>query len=195
MRFRNIQTVWLATPFAPKSPSCPRPNNALHSAQARYAFFVIGGSLGAQALNQIVPAALALLPESQRPHITHQSGRGNLEQVQAAYQQANVSAECVEFVHDMTAVYRDADVLICRAGALTIAELTAAGVGALLVPFPQAVDDHQTANARHMVSANAGLLLPQHQLNAENLANIFATAQSRTMPAMGNASANIGFAQ
>ncbi|MDK4649986.1 undecaprenyldiphospho-muramoylpentapeptide beta-N-acetylglucosaminyltransferase [Kingella kingae] len=150
----------------------PTPEQRFAQRTGALRIFVIGGSLGAQALNQIVPTALALLPESQRPHITHQSGRGNLEQVQAAYQQANVSAECVEFVHDMTVVYRDADMLICRAGALTIAELTAAGVGALLVPFPQAVDDHQTANARHMVSANAGLLLPQHQLNAENLANI-----------------------
>ena len=119
-----------------------------------------------------MPAALALLPESARPEVMHQSGRGHLEALQTAYQKVGVAAECVEFVHDMTAVYRDADVLICRAGALTIAELTAAGVGALLVPFPHAVDDHQTANARYMVAAEAGLLLPQNQLNAENLAQI-----------------------
>ncbi|MDK4680850.1 undecaprenyldiphospho-muramoylpentapeptide beta-N-acetylglucosaminyltransferase [Kingella negevensis] len=133
---------------------------------------VVGGSLGAQVLNQIVPQALALLPENQRPQVMHQSGRGNLQALQAAYQAAGVQAECVEFVHDMTAVYRESDLLICRAGALTIAELTVAGVGALLVPFPHAVDDHQTANARYMVSAEAGLLLPQSQLDANKLAQI-----------------------
>ena len=112
------------------------------------------------------------MPENQRPIVLHQSGRGNLDALKAAYEQADVQAQCVEFIHDMTAIYRDSDLLICRAGALTIAELTAAGVGALLVPFPHAVDDHQTANARYLVSAQAGLLLPQHQLNAENLAQI-----------------------
>lgn len=150
----------------------PAPERRFEQRAGSLRVFVIGGSLGAQALNQMVPAALALLPENQRPHITHQSGRGHLSALQAAYQQAGVAAECVEFVDDMTAVYRDADVLICRAGALTIAELTAAGVGALLVPFPQAVDDHQTANARFMVAAEAGLLLPQSQLNAANLAQV-----------------------
>lgn len=133
---------------------------------------VVGGSLGAQVLNQIVPEALALLPENQRPQVMHQSGRGNLQALQAAYQATGVQAECVEFVHDMTAVYRESDLLICRAGALTIAELTVAGVGALLVPFPHAVDDHQTANARYIVSAEAGLLLPQSQLDANKLAQI-----------------------
>ncbi|XXQ68581.1 undecaprenyldiphospho-muramoylpentapeptide beta-N-acetylglucosaminyltransferase [Neisseriaceae bacterium B1] len=135
---------------------------------------VVGGSLGAKAFNEMLPKALALLPENQRPHVTHQTGRGNLEGVQAAYAAQGVAVECVEFIHDMTAVYRDSDVLICRAGALTIAELAAAGTGALLVPFPHAVDDHQTANARYLVAAQAGLLLPQAQLQPENLADILA---------------------
>lgn len=150
----------------------PSPENRFADRQGSLKIAVVGGSLGAQVLNEIVPAALALLPEAQRPRITHQSGRGNLATLQAAYQQAGVAAQCIEFVDDMVALYREADVLICRAGALTIAELTAAGVGALLVPFPYAVDDHQTANARYMVAAEAGLLLPQSQLTAQKLAQI-----------------------
>lgn len=135
---------------------------------------VVGGSLGAQVLNDLVPQALARLPENARLHITHQSGRGKLPALQRAYEQYGVTAKCIEFIDDMKTAYENADLVICRAGALTIAELTAAGVGALLVPYPYAVDDHQTANARFMVSAEAGLLLPQSQLTAEKLAEILA---------------------
>ena len=135
---------------------------------------IVGGSLGAQVLNEMVPQAMAMLPENVRPHITHQSGRNKLDALKAAYSQAGVKAQCIEFVDDMVSAYRDADVVICRAGALTIAELTAAGVGALLVPYPYAVDDHQTANAQFMVSAQAGLLLPQAKLSANQLAEILA---------------------
>ncbi len=131
-----------------------------------------GGSLGADILNRLLPEALALLPEAQRPQVYHQSGRGKLGDLQQRYQDLGVTAECVEFIDDMTAAYREADVVVCRAGALTIAELTAAGVGALLVPYPHAVDDHQTANARFMASAEAALLLPQSELTAEKLASI-----------------------
>ena len=112
-----------------------------------------------------------MLPDDARPQMYHQSGRGKLGSLQADYDALGVKAECVEFITDMVSAYRDADLVICRAGALTIAELTAAGLGALLVPYPYAVDDHQTANARFMVQAEAGLLLPQTQLTAENLPN------------------------
>ncbi|ULJ65360.1 undecaprenyldiphospho-muramoylpentapeptide beta-N-acetylglucosaminyltransferase [Wielerella bovis] len=162
----------VGNPVRAEITALPTPEMRFAERSGSLKIVVVGGSLGAQVLNQIVPAAMAMLPENERPQIVHQSGRGNLETLQAAYQKMGVNAECVEFVHDMVSVYRDADVLICRAGALTIAELTAAGVGALLVPFPYAVDDHQTANARYMVAAEAGLLLPQSQLNADNLAQI-----------------------
>lgn len=135
---------------------------------------VVGGSLGADALNQTVPPALSRLPENQRPQVTHQSGRNKLPALQAAYAARSLPVDCVEFIDDMLSAYRDADVVICRAGALTIAELAAAGVGALLVPFPHAVDDHQTANARFMVKADAGLLLSQAQLSADSLAEVLA---------------------
>lgn len=152
----------------------PAPAERFATRSGKLHICVVGGSLGAQMLNDTVPAAVAQLPESARPRITHQAGRGKLSALQQAYAQAGVEAECVEFIDDMTALYRQADLLICRAGALTIAELTAAGVGALLVPYPHAVDDHQTANARFMVSAEAGLLLPQSQLNAAKLAEVLA---------------------
>lgn len=150
----------------------PPPHTRFAERQGPLRVCVLGGSLGADALNRIMPQALAMLPETQRPQVLHQTGRGKLAAVQAAYAAADVNAECVEFVDDMVALYRDADVLLCRAGALTIAELTAAGVGALLVPYPHAVDDHQTANARFMVAAGAGRVLPQAQLSAASLAEI-----------------------
>ena len=133
---------------------------------------VMGGSLGADVLNKTVPQALSLLLEYQRPSVYHQAGRNKLGNLQESYDMLGVKAHCVEFIEDMVSAYRNADVVICRAGALTIAELTAAGVGALLVPYPYAVDDHQTANARYMVQAQAGLLLPQDQLTPEKLAEV-----------------------
>lgn len=148
----------------------PVPEERFENRQGRLKVLVVGGSLGADVLNKTVPQALALLPEEARPQMYHQSGRNKLGNLQADYDALGVQAECVEFITDMVSAYRDADLVICRAGALTIAELTAAGLGALLVPYPHAVDDHQTANARFMVQAEAGLLLPQTQLTAEKLA-------------------------
>lgn len=133
---------------------------------------VVGGSLGAQALNETVPRALALLPENERPEVVHQSGEKHLAVLRATYQAEQVAAHVVPFIEDMAGAYAWADVVICRAGALTIAELAAAGVASVLVPFPHAVDDHQTANARHLSHAGAAILLPQHELTVEKLALI-----------------------
>lgn len=150
----------------------PPPAERFAGRSGKLNVLVIGGSLGADILNRLLPEALALLPAEQRPQLYHQSGRGKLGDLQQRYQALGVQAECVEFIDDMTAAYRHADVVVCRAGALTIAELTAAGVGALLVPYPHAVDDHQTANARFMAAAEAALLLPQSELTAEKLASV-----------------------
>lgn len=150
----------------------PAPAERFAGREGRLKVLVMGGSLGADVLNQTVPKALALLPENERPQMYHQSGRNKLGNLQAAYDNLGVQAECVEFIDDMVSAYREVDLVICRSGALTIAELTAAGVGALLVPYPHAVDDHQTANARFMVHAEAGLLLPQSQLTAAKLAEV-----------------------
>ncbi len=130
---------------------------------------VVGGSLGAMALNESLPAALALLPENERPQVVHQSGEKHLEALKAGYAQAGVKANCVAFIEDMAGAYAWADLVICRAGALTVAELAAAGVASILVPFPYAVDDHQTGNARFLANAGAAILLPQGELTAEKL--------------------------
>jgi UDP-N-acetylglucosamine--N-acetylmuramyl-(pentapeptide) pyrophosphoryl-undecaprenol N-acetylglucosamine transferase len=131
---------------------------------------VLGGSLGARALNQVVPAALALLPADLRPEVRHQAGEKLYPEALAAYDGAGVSAEVKPFEQEMAGAYGWADLVICRAGALTVSELAAAGVGAILVPYPHAVDDHQTHNARFLVDAGAARLTPQHELTAEGLA-------------------------
>jgi UDP-N-acetylglucosamine--N-acetylmuramyl-(pentapeptide) pyrophosphoryl-undecaprenol N-acetylglucosamine transferase len=131
---------------------------------------VVGGSLGAAALNDVVPKALALLPADSRPVVTHQSGAKHIEELRANYSRAGVDASAVAFIDDMARAYADADLVICRAGATTVAEVSAAGVAAILVPFPFAVDDHQTTNARYLVDAGAGMLVQQRDLTPEALA-------------------------
>ncbi|MCL2523478.1 MAG: undecaprenyldiphospho-muramoylpentapeptide beta-N-acetylglucosaminyltransferase [Betaproteobacteria bacterium] len=133
---------------------------------------VIGGSLGAQALNEAVPQAMAQLPANERPCIVHQAGEKMIEALKANYAAAGVEADCLPFIEDMASAYAWADLVICRAGALTIAELAAAGVPGVLVPFPHAVDDHQTANARYLVSIGGAFLLPQEELSADSIALI-----------------------
>lgn len=134
---------------------------------------VVGGSLGALALNTLVPKAVALLPVDQRPALWHQGGR-TVDKAQQAYAATDVAVELVEFIDDMPAAYAWADLLICRAGALTIAELAAAGCAAVLVPFPYAVDDHQTANAQVLVQAGAAKLIQERELTPQILADVLA---------------------
>ena len=132
---------------------------------------VVGGSLGAKALNDTVPQALALMSASQRPTVIHQSGAKQIDALRANYQAAGVEAELVPFIEDMATAFAQADVVICRAGASTVTELAAVGVAAMLVPFPFAVDDHQTTNAQFLVSAGGGWLMPQAELTPQGLAD------------------------
>ena len=159
----------------------PEPEQRMGDRKAPRRLLVLGGSLGATAINEKVPAAVALLPEALRPEIRHQCGERNHETALAAYGEAGVNASVEPFIKDMAEAYGWADLVICRAGALTISELCAAGVGALLVPFPHAVDDHQTRNADYMVKAGAALLMPQHKLTesllADTLADLLANPQ------------------
>ena len=131
---------------------------------------VVGGSLGAQALNSGVPQALALMPLDQRPQVLHQGGVKHLQTLQDNYAQAAVDAELVPFIDDTASAFAQADLVICRAGASTVSELAAVGVAALLVPFPHALDDHQTVNAQFLVSQAAGWMMPQSELTPEHLA-------------------------
>ena len=133
---------------------------------------VIGGSLGAKALNDVVPQALALLPTEARPQVRHQSGTLHVEALQRNYREAGVACDAEAFIDDMAAAYAEADAVICRAGALTIAELAAAGVASILVPFPHAVDDHQTGNARYLADAGAAVLVQQTELTSRGLAEL-----------------------
>src|SRR6266851_5096177 len=146
---------------------------AIAAPESRYAgrsgplrVLVVGGSLGAKAFNDVVPRALALL--------THQSGAQHAESLRQAYSSAGVQAKTQAFIDDMAAAYAEADIVVCRAGATTVAEIAAAGVASVLVPYPHAVDDHQTANARFLADAGAAVLVPQSELSAERLAEVLA---------------------
>lgn len=133
---------------------------------------VVGGSLGAQALNETLPLALAELAENSRPIVVHQAGEKHIAKLTQHYQQANVQAQAMAFIDDMAAMYDWADLVICRAGALTVAELSAAGVASVLVPFPHAVDDHQTGNAHYLSDAGAALLVSQTEFTVKNVASL-----------------------
>jgi UDP-N-acetylglucosamine--N-acetylmuramyl-(pentapeptide) pyrophosphoryl-undecaprenol N-acetylglucosamine transferase len=150
---------------------------AVAAPEARFAgrqgplkLLVVGGSLGAKVFNDTIPQALALIPAEQRPQVVHQAGAKAIEALKANYAKAGVKADCRAFISDMANEYSAADVVICRAGALTVAELAAAGVGSLLVPYPYAVDDHQTGNAKYLADAGAAKLVPQTEFKAGTLA-------------------------
>lgn len=148
------------------------PSERYGKREGRIRLFVLGGSLGAMVFNETLPKALALMPEASRPEVRHQTGKRNLELTRQFYRDAGVEAELLPFVDDMASEYEWADLVLCRAGALTVSELAIAGVPGLLVPYPHAVDDHQSANARHLADAGAAELLPQTAMTAESLAEV-----------------------
>ncbi len=133
---------------------------------------VVGGSLGAQVLNDVVPQALALLAPAERPQVLHQSGARQIERLQANYAAAGVEAELTPFIDDTARAFAEADIIVCRAGASTVTEIAAIGAAAVFVPFPSAVDDHQTKNAQFLVQAGGGWLLPQRELTPQGLAEM-----------------------
>ncbi|MEN9776241.1 MAG: hypothetical protein RL322_3311 [Pseudomonadota bacterium] len=139
---------------------------------------VVGGSLGAQVFNQGLPDALSRLAPDQRPRITHQTGKGRAESVARDYAERGVEARVVEFIDDIGAAYAQADLVIARAGAMTVSELAAVGVASILVPYPYAVDDHQTTNARHLAQSGAAVLMPQEAFAPAALATLI-QSQSR----------------
>jgi UDP-N-acetylglucosamine--N-acetylmuramyl-(pentapeptide) pyrophosphoryl-undecaprenol N-acetylglucosamine transferase len=164
--------AWVGNPVRPEIAKIAPPAERLTERSGPLHVLVIGGSLGAQALNEMVPQGMALLGESDQPQIVHQAGEKHLEALKANYAAVGVQAHCVSFIEDMAGAYEWADLVICRAGALTIAELAAAGVASILVPFPHAVDDHQTGNAKFLVHAGGAFLLPQTDLTPEAIALI-----------------------
>ncbi len=170
----RIKPVVTGNPVRTDIIDVPAPEHRLTGRQGPVRLLVLGGSLGAQALNELVPQALSMLPAQTRPLVRHQTGERNIEQARAAYRQAGVDDNCevLAFIEDMAAAYAWADFVICRAGALTISELTAVGIGALMVPYPYAVDDHQSRNAQYLVEAGGGVLIQQRDLDADRLYQI-----------------------
>ncbi len=180
-------TQWCGNPVRADIAALPEPQVRLSGRSGKLNVLVVGGSLGAKALNEALPQALAMLGEQERPNVLHQTGNKNLDSVQQLYAQAGVSADIRPFLDDMAQQYAWADVVICRAGALTIAELAAAGVASVLIPFPFAVDDHQTYNARFLSETGAAVLLPQTELDAEQLAQLLRGLDRERLLAMAQA--------
>lgn len=176
--------VWCGNPVRSNIAGLPAPQTRYAARSGKLNVLVVGGSLGAKALNEALPQALALLPQDERPNMLHQTGNKHYAAVQQLYRQAEVQADIRPFLDDMASSYANADVVICRAGALTIAELAVAGVASILVPFPFAVDDHQTHNARFLSEHGAALLLSQTELSAEKLAQLLRELSREKLSAM-----------
>ncbi|MCT7654921.1 UDP-N-acetylglucosamine--N-acetylmuramyl-(pentapeptide) pyrophosphoryl-undecaprenol N-acetylglucosamine transferase [Oceanimonas sp. NS1] len=158
----------VGNPVRPDVVALPAPTERIGTGVQPLRLLVVGGSLGAKILNDTLPEALAQV--SAPVQVRHQCGKGNGEAVRAAYAAHGIKAEVSDFISDMAAAYGEADLVVCRAGALTVSEVAAAGLGAIFVPLPHAVDDHQTKNAQALVSEGAALLMPQQALTPAALA-------------------------
>jgi UDP-N-acetylglucosamine--N-acetylmuramyl-(pentapeptide) pyrophosphoryl-undecaprenol N-acetylglucosamine transferase len=167
----NKRSITVGNPVRKEIQQLADPQSRIASHTNALRVLVIGGSLGAVRLNEIVPAAISKMAADARPEILHQTGLANLEATREFYQQQGVEARIEAFIDDMAEVYGWADLVICRAGAMTVFELAAAGVGSILIPYPYAVDDHQTANAQYLVNAGAAIIRQQHELDSEWLSD------------------------
>jgi len=163
---------WVGNPVREEIVAIAPPAMRFEGREGPLRLLVVGGSLGATALNDVVPRALAIIPAERRPTVVHQAGEKQIDALREAYAAAGVEGDLRPFIDDMATAYAEADLVLCRAGALTIAELTAAGVASLLVPFPHAVDDHQTTNAHFLSSREAAWFMPQSTLEAGKLAGL-----------------------
>jgi UDP-N-acetylglucosamine--N-acetylmuramyl-(pentapeptide) pyrophosphoryl-undecaprenol N-acetylglucosamine transferase len=183
---------WTGNPVRSDIAAIPAPDARYVARDGPLRVLVIGGSQGAAALNDVVPKAIALMPETVRPLIVHQAGSAHVDTVRTNYESAAVAAEVTAFIDDMAARYAQADLLICRAGASTIAELTAAGLPAVLIPFPHAVDDHQTHNGRFLVDRGAAVLIAQSELTPQKLADLLTQLDRKKLLHMARASRGAG---
>lgn len=163
---------WCGNPVRDSIAELPDPAQRYGARSGPLNVLVVGGSLGAKVINERMPQALAQMAPEQRPHVLHQSGKKHLEATLQCYQQAGVEGAVKPFLDNMAFYYDQADLVVCRAGALTVSELAAAGVASILIPFPQAVDDHQTVNARFLADRGAAQLLPQPQFKPDKLAEL-----------------------
>ena len=180
--------AYLATLIASMAP----PENRYRARGGRLRLLVMGGSQGARVLNTTMPDALALVPEDTRPRVLHQAGAAHLESVRRRYEERGVAAEVADFIEDIASRYAEADLIICRAGATTVAEIAAAGIASLLVPYPHAVDDHQMVNARFLADRGAALLIPQSEFTPQRLAEVLAGTTRDGLLAMAQRARAVG---
>lgn len=172
---------WVGNPLREAFLRQPPPQQRFAQRSGPLRLLVVGGSLGAQALNTVVPQALALIDPAERPLVRHQSGARQIEALREAYAHAGVEAELTPFIEDTASAFAEADVVLCRAGASTVTELAAVGAAAVFVPFPHAVDDHQTRNARFLAGHHAAWLLPQSELTPASLATFLRSLDRSTL--------------
>ena len=171
---------WVGNPLRAEFLQQPAPAQRFAGRTGPLRLLVLGGSLGAQGLNDVVPQALALMPADQRPQVLHQSGSLHIEALRALYARLGVQGQLTPFIDGTAQAMADADLLVCRAGASTVTEIAAVGAAAVFVPFPHAVDDHQTHNARFLVEAGAAVLVQQRDLTPESLQQVIMKSE-RTM--------------
>jgi len=193
LRGRHAKIVeWVGNPMRDAICALPPPVERFAGRDGPLRLLVVGGSLGAQALNEVVPAAIARIPAGARPRVVHQAGEKHIAALKDAYAKHAVDAECVAFIDDMAARYAWADFVVCRGGGLTISELAAVGLGALVVPLPGAIADEQSANARFLVDAQAAWMEPQGALSAERLATHLQSLDRARALAMAQAAHALG---
>lgn len=176
---------WIGNPLRPAFTSQADPEARFAGRNGPLRLVVVGGSLGAKALNAVVPQALALMAPESRPVVVHQSGAKQIDELRANYQAAGVEATLTPFIDDTASAFADADLIVCRAGASTVTEIAAVGAAALFVPFPSAVDDHQTSNARFLVASGAGWQVAQSDLTPSTLADLLQKTDRVTLLDIG----------
>ncbi len=181
---RKVDTYWVGNPLRAEIACLAGEEHRYSGREGPLRLLVVGGSLGASALNTLLPQSLALIPFEQRPQVVHQSGRQHQQALKTNYEAAGVRADIRAYIEDMATLYEWCDLAVCRAGAMTVAELACAGVPAVLVPFPFAVDDHQTTNARFLSGAGGGWLMQQKELDPEKLAGLLMSLKRDALAAM-----------
>jgi UDP-N-acetylglucosamine--N-acetylmuramyl-(pentapeptide) pyrophosphoryl-undecaprenol N-acetylglucosamine transferase len=183
---------WLGTPVRADISALPGPSTRMSGRDGPVRLLIVGGSLGAKTLNDLVVAALATLPATSRPDVIHQSGDKNFDELVRAYQQAGVAADVLPFIDDMAAKYTWCDLMLCRSGAITVAELAAAGIASVLVPLPHFVAEEQEANARFLADAGAGVMVKQLETTPQILAGILRDFTREKLLAMANIARSLG---
>jgi UDP-N-acetylglucosamine--N-acetylmuramyl-(pentapeptide) pyrophosphoryl-undecaprenol N-acetylglucosamine transferase len=189
---KSVKTLLIGNPIRKEMTNVPEPSKRFINRSGPLKILVVGGSLGARALNQMMPEVIKSLPQVSRPHVTHQAGVKHFDSLREAYRQAGVEAELLPFIDNMADRYAECDLLICRAGALTIAEIAAIGVASVLIPYPYAVDDHQTYNAHFLSDAGAAELISESELTVGRMVQLLVGFTREKLQRMAEAARKLG---